>query len=145
MPLGSRHSHQHLVRDAEEGFSMGDRCCCPHSNEPTFEVSWVFNLRPLHSIGFAPVVEDLALTAMFFHPRVNEVGKRHVCVVCEVEYLRCTFLLFLLPFSTSLQLQGLRRLLLRGCCCICSRHLRESFLVIFCRRQKWFLLCFNHY
>ena len=131
MKLGACYSHQHLVRNAKERFSMSNWCNCFYTDKPTFKVSWVFELRLLDSIGLAPGIEDLTLTAMFLFPWINQVCYWHIGAVCMVNYLGCTFYLFLLFL----------RLLSSSRCSFCSG--RGGFFICFCRRQQMvlFFIC----
>lgn len=74
--LRSIHCHQHLVRYAEECLSVLDGRCRAHTHQPTLEVGRVLNLGLHYTISEAPVIENLAQSAMFNSPVITIAGHR---------------------------------------------------------------------
>ena len=68
MSLSSLTSQEHLVRHAQERFSVLDRLLGLHADKPAFKVRRVLNFGHHDAVAEAPFIEDCAALLMIHFP-----------------------------------------------------------------------------
>ena len=68
MRLSSLTSQKHLVRHAQERFSVLDWLLGSHADKPAFEVRRVLNFGHHYAVAEAPFIEDCTATLMLHFP-----------------------------------------------------------------------------